>query len=153
MQNIKICLYRWNNRGKSDAAFRIIYDLQAEKLRWSNGYNSTVFGWYIWILWKSSITFILQRKRAIMMGECVRGSFSYPFTFPLTSTTMPNMAADIFVRWETEILYTVATRLPSLFNRKQDTTCEQLLISEENNKRIRIPKPWAVLEDSLLTMM
>ena len=153
MQNIKICLYRWNNRGKSDAAFRIIYDLQAEKLRWSNGYNSTVFGWYIWILWKSSITFILQLKRAIMMGECVRGSFSYPFTFPLTSTTMPNMAADIFVRWETEILYTVATRLSSLFNRKQDTTCEQLLISEENNKRIRIPKPWSVLEDYLLTMM
>ena len=150
---MKICLYRWNNRGKSDAAFRKINDLQSQSLWWSNGYKSTVFGWYIGILWRSSITFILQRKRAIMMGEYVRGSSSYPFTFPLTSTTMPNMAAGIFTRWETKIHYTVATRLSSLFNRKQDTTSEQLLISEENNKRIRMPKPRAVLEYSLLTMM
>ena len=79
----------------------------------------------------------------------MHGSSSYPFTFPLASTTM---AAGMHTRWETEINYTVATRSSSLFNRKQDTISEQLLISEEKNHWIRIPKPRAVLEDSLLTM-
>ena len=51
-----------------------------------------------------------------------------------------------------QIHYTAATR-SSLFNRKQDTTSTQLLNSEESNHWIRMPKPWAVLEDSLLTMM
>ena len=153
MQNMKICLCRRNNQGKSDAAFRKIFDLQAESSWWSNGYNFTVFGWYTWILWRGSIIFILQCKRAILMGECVRGSSSYSFNFPLISTTMPDVATGMFIRWETEIHYTVATISSSLFNRKQDATSEQLLISEENNHWIRMPIPWAVLEDSLLTMM
>ena len=105
------------------------------------------------ILWRSSITSILQCKRAILIGECVRGSFSCPFTFPPTSTTMPDMAAGMCIKWETEIHYTVATRSFSLFDRKHDTTSKQLLISKENNHWIRMPKSKAVLEDSLLTMM
>ena len=56
------------------------------------------FGWYIWILWSSSITFTLQRKTAILVEEYVRGSFSYCFTFPPTSTTKPDMAAGMYIR-------------------------------------------------------
>ena len=91
----------------------------------------------------------MQCKSTILIGECVHGSSSYPFTFPLTSR---NMAASMHIRWETEINYTMATRSSSLFNRNQDTTSEQLLISEEKNHWIRIPKSWVALEDSLLTM-
>ena len=110
--------------------------------------------WMIYlILWRSSITSILQCKRAILIGECVRGSSSCRFTFPPTSTTMSDMAAGMCIKWETEIHYTVAPRSSSLFDRKHDTTSKQLLISEENNHWIRMPKPKAVLEDSVLTMM
>ena len=61
------------------------------------------------------------------------GGSSYSFTFPLTSTTMLDMATGKFIRLEIETHYTVATTSSSLFNRQKDTTSQQLLISEENN--------------------
>ena len=32
------------------------------------------------------------------MGECVRGSSSYSFNFPLIRTTMPDVATGMFIR-------------------------------------------------------
>ena len=32
------------------------------------------------------------------MGECVRESSCHPFTFPPISTTMPDMAAGMYIR-------------------------------------------------------
>ena len=99
--------------------------------------------WIIYlILCRNSITSTLQCKMEISIGLCVRGSSFYTFTFPPTSTTMPDMEAGMYIRWETEIHYTVTTISSALFNRRQDTTSEQLLISEENNHGIWMPKLW-----------
>ena len=55
--------------------------------------------WMIYlILWRSSITSILQCKRTILIGECLRGSSSCRFTFPPTSTTMSDMAAGMCIK-------------------------------------------------------
>ena len=32
------------------------------------------------------------------MGECARGSSSYPFSFPPASATMSDMAAGMYIR-------------------------------------------------------
>ena len=91
--------------------------------------------WMIYqILWRSSITSILQYRRANLMGECVRGSSSYPFTFPPTSTAMPDMAAGMCIRWETdsqhsgnEIIFSVRSQARYSLRTAADQRGEQSL--------------------------
>ena len=112
------------------------------------------FRWYTWILWRSSITFILQRKRAILVGECVRGSFSYSYF----STNKHNHA-----RYGSWYVHQIKNR-DSLYSgneiillvRSQMASEMELPNSCWSARRtiwLRMPKLWVVLKDSLLTMM
>ena len=130
---------RWNHWRKPDTAFRKIYDLQAESLWWSNGYNSTVLDDI-----PGSYGEAAHFHTAVQ--EC-------NFDGRICAWELPDMTAGLHIRWETDIHYTVAIRSSSLFNHKRDTTSKQLLISEEKQSLNKNAKSMGVVKDFLLTMM
>ena len=133
---------RWNHRKKSDSAFRKIYDLQARSW-WSNGCNSTVLddmhGSYGEA---ASLSYCSTRGQFWWENMCVGD---------LLTLLLFHQQAHPCQIWQLvctsdkkQRFATVATRSPSLFNRKQDANSKPLLISEESNHWIRqsLSRPW-----------
>ena len=77
----------------------------------NNGKNCAFFGWHIWIIWRWTITFILQYNSVILLKKCFGGNFSFYLIFSSIIINMPDMVVGVYIRWGTEIHCTLKKKL------------------------------------------